>query len=316
MARRDPEPLLAGELAHERAAVEATAGARRPARPSTLARRRPGTKRSPARLRMGAQAAASGRSARNVEPTETCPSAGTRLKIDAVPPAPTASTPASSSTCRGGPSISISATTPHTGTIGCQARVGSITSGVQGPAATSTAPAGRRTPAASTPWRARRSPTARRSRPRGSGRPRRRRAWRTLAWPRRGAPGSPVSSRQPQSPGRTAGSSGRSSPARGERAPAPGSPAPPPSRTARAPRARARASAARPALGQLEVGQLAVVAERLDVQPSAPGRRGAAPSPSCGPTPRRPPPRPRTAPRARPPRQGRLPPRSPRCRRR
>ena len=52
---------------------------------------------------------------------------------------------------RGGTSIRISTTTPHTGPIGRQARVGSITSGVHGPAATSTAPAGRRSPPASTP---------------------------------------------------------------------------------------------------------------------------------------------------------------------
>jgi hypothetical protein len=71
--------------------------------------------------------------------------------VAASPPAATSSTPTSSSTWLGGSSIWTSATTPQTGTIGCQARVGSISSGVQGPAATRTEPAGRRTPAASTP---------------------------------------------------------------------------------------------------------------------------------------------------------------------
>jgi hypothetical protein len=47
--------------------------------------------------------------------------------------------------------MSSSATTPHTGTIGCHLRVVSITSGVHGPAATKTAPAARRMPVASTP---------------------------------------------------------------------------------------------------------------------------------------------------------------------
>ena len=151
MAGGDPEPLLAGELAHERPPVERLRARARP-RAHHLGSAQTGHEALPGAPQDRApRRGASGRSARNVEPTETCPSAGTRLKIDAVPPAPTASTPASSSTCRGGSSISTSATTPHTGTIGCQARVGSITSGVQGPAATSTAPAGRRTPAASTP---------------------------------------------------------------------------------------------------------------------------------------------------------------------
>ena len=44
--------------------------------PTTFARRRPGTKRSPPRRSVGAQAAGSGASGRNVEPTETWPSAG------------------------------------------------------------------------------------------------------------------------------------------------------------------------------------------------------------------------------------------------
>ncbi len=68
-----------------------------------------------------------------------------------LPAAATSSTPASSSTWRGGSAMSTSATTPHTGTIGCQLRVVSITSGVHGPAATKTASAARRMPAASTP---------------------------------------------------------------------------------------------------------------------------------------------------------------------
>ena len=59
--------------------------------------------------------------------------------------------PACSSTCRGGESMRTSTTTPHTGTIGRQAPVGSIVSGVQGPAATSTAPAAQCSPPASTP---------------------------------------------------------------------------------------------------------------------------------------------------------------------
>ena len=120
--------------------------------PTTFARRRPGTKRSPARRSVGAHAGASGCSAQEGGAHRDLPVRRHQAE-DRAPgrPPPTASTPASSSTCRGGSSISTSATTPQTGTIGCQARVGSITSGVQGPAATSTAPAGRRTPAASTP---------------------------------------------------------------------------------------------------------------------------------------------------------------------
>ena len=89
------------------------------------------------------------------------------------------------------------------------------------------------------------------------------------------------------------------------------------SRTARAPRARARASPPRPARPEARSPPARDSGRGSPgAGPSAPDRRGAAPSRSCGPTPRRPPPHPRTGPRGHPPRQGRLPPRSPRCRRR
>ncbi len=90
------------------------------------------------------------------------PSAVTALNTAPAPPPgiplATASTPASSTTCPGGSASSTSITMPQTGPIGRQARVVSTTSGVQGPAATSTASAGRLNPAAITP-RARPEPT-------------------------------------------------------------------------------------------------------------------------------------------------------------
>ncbi len=59
--------------------------------------------------------------------------------------------PVCSSTWRGGASISTSTTTPQTGEIGCQPPAGSITSGVHGPAATSTDPAAQCSLPTSTP---------------------------------------------------------------------------------------------------------------------------------------------------------------------
>src|SRR5918999_9372 len=127
--------------------------------PSTRARESAGTNGSPARRSCPAQVGASGSSARKVEPTETEPLAATMLKIDSggaagsppdfTPASP--STPSCSSTWRGGSSTLTSSTTPQTGTIGRQARVGAITSGAHGPAATSTPPAAKCRPPAPGP---------------------------------------------------------------------------------------------------------------------------------------------------------------------
>ena len=127
----------------------AIAAARTRGAESTLARSSVGTNLSPARRNTPAQAAGAGSSARNVEPTDATPSTDTKLNSEsgaAPPPATTSSTPACSTMWRGGSSISTSTTTPHTGTIGRQLRVGSITSGAHGPAATSTDPAAQCSP--------------------------------------------------------------------------------------------------------------------------------------------------------------------------
>ncbi len=153
MAGRHPQALHAFDLAHERPPVErlrASAGTRS----ADLGAGERRQEAVPVARSRSTQEAGSGSSRRKVEPSEVTPSAVTALKTPpgSAVPAATASTPTSSTTWRGGASSSSSTTTPQTGVIGFQARVVSITSGVHGPAVTSTAPAGRRTPDAITPW--------------------------------------------------------------------------------------------------------------------------------------------------------------------
>ena len=106
-----------------------------------------GTNRAPRSRSRGASAAASGRAGRNVEPSADTAPAVTRLKSGGGSPRATSSSmPASSSACRGGASSRTSATTPQSGAIGRHSPAGSTSAGVHGPAATTTAPAGRWTP--------------------------------------------------------------------------------------------------------------------------------------------------------------------------
>ena len=103
----------------------------------------------------GASASASGFSFVNVEPTAEIPRAVTaeNSAVGAPSSLVSASIPTSSSTCRGASGSSSSTTTPHNGVInGDSPRLGSVkASGVQGPAATATAPAGWWVPPAVTP---------------------------------------------------------------------------------------------------------------------------------------------------------------------
>ena len=184
----------------ERPRRRATAVARR------RARRVPGRPRAPARSARRRGAArrptptGSGSSAQEGRAHEPARRPRTRLKIGArrrpAVPLATSSTPTSSRTCRGG-SVQLAPRPPRPrpATIGCQARVVSITSGVHGPAATSTAPAGRLTPAASTPrTRPPSRPRARPARPRGARGGAAARAG-EARWPSPDAPGSRSSTR-------------------------------------------------------------------------------------------------------------------------
>jgi hypothetical protein len=91
----------------------------------------------------GATAHASGSSVVNVDPMAEMPRAVTAEKSAPGAPASlvSASIPASSSTCAGASGSSSSTTTPHSGEMNEDSPRLS-TSGVHGPAATATAPAG------------------------------------------------------------------------------------------------------------------------------------------------------------------------------